>query len=200
MFYEPALRDHGLPHDPFKALVVPRPIGWISTVDEKGVVNLAPYSFFNAVSGRPPIVLFGSDRARTGAKDSQRNAETTGEFVVNLATWDLREEMNKTSAHIEGDEMVFAGLEKLPSRKVKPPRVAGSPAHLECRYMQTVQLPGTGGRQGGAVIFGEVVGIHIVDEAIVDGRVDYTRMRPLARLGYMDYLVVGETFSMDRPD
>lgn len=195
MHYEPALKNHGFEFDPFKALVAPRPIGWISTVSESGVVNLAPYSFFNAISGRPPLVMFASESSRAGVKDSQRNAEATGEFVTNMATWDLRLAMNKTSAHVVGDEFELAGLEKAPCLKVKAPRVAASPASMECRYLQTVNLPG-----GGAMVLGEVLVVHIRDDVMVNGRVDYKKIRPLARLGYMDYAVLEETFSMDRPD
>jgi flavin reductase (DIM6/NTAB) family NADH-FMN oxidoreductase RutF len=196
--YQPEKNDHGLSHTPFAALVVPRPIGWITTLTPEGVVNLAPYSFFNAVSSRPPVVMFSS----TSAKDSRRNAETTGEFVVSLATFDLREEMGTTSepfaAHVSEPEAI--GLDMAPSRHVKPPRVARSPAALECRYMKTVELHS---RQGdllpSAMIIGEVIGIYIDDAIIVNGRVDIPRARPIARLGYRDYCVVDEVFSLDYP-
>ncbi|MGD9868870.1 MAG: flavin reductase family protein [Hyphomicrobiales bacterium] len=197
MFYETAVNDHGLPHDPFKAIVAPRPIGWISTVNAAGRVNLAPYSFFNALSDNPHYVMFSSG----GRKDTQRNAEETGEFVCSLATWDLREQMNRTSAAVppEVDEMRLAGLTPAPSRLVKPPRVAESPVALECRYFQTVTLPGRNGRGGYGVVIGEVVGIHIDDAAIVEGRVDITALKPIARLGYMDYAVVDKVFAIRRP-
>lgn len=197
MFYETATNDHGLPRDPFKAIIAPRPIGWISTVNAQGRVNLAPYSYFNALADNPYYVMFSSG----GRKDSQRNAEETGEFVCSLATWDLREQMNRTSAPVppEVDEMKLAGLTPAPSRLVKPPRVAESPVALECRYFQTVNLPGRDGRGGYGVIIGEVVGIHIDDKAIVDGRVDTAALKPIARLGYMDYAVVDRVFSIRRP-
>jgi len=203
MFYQPSLRDHGLPHDPFKALVSPRPIGWISSIDAEGRPNLAPYSFYNAVAFDPPVVVFGSTmRPRQNVrKDSHANIEATGEFVVNLATDALRDAMNASSASLPpgGDEFAHAGLATAPSRMVKPPRVAASPAALECRYLRTVELPcDTPGRTNYAV-FGQVVGIHIDDSLIVDGRVDILRCRPLARLGYMDYTVVDNVFAMDRP-
>jgi flavin reductase (DIM6/NTAB) family NADH-FMN oxidoreductase RutF len=199
MYYETAENRHGLKYDPFKALVAPRPIGWISSVDKAGRVNLAPYSFFNAVATKPPVVMFSSE----GRKDSQRNIEQTGEFVCNLATWDLRDQMNVSSGTVEAevDEMDLAGLDKAPSRLVRPPRVAASPAALECSYIRTVELPdGNGGKHHYSVIFGLVKAVHIADDVIVDGQVDVTRFRPIARLGYHDYAVVNEVFSLTRPD
>jgi flavin reductase (DIM6/NTAB) family NADH-FMN oxidoreductase RutF len=198
MHYDPKLRNHGLPHDPFNALVVPRPIGWISTADRDGVVNLAPYSYFNAVSARPPFVIFGS----SDPKDSQTNAEKTGEFVVNMATWELREQVNQTSAMLppEVDEAAMAGLEMGPSLKVKPPRVKRSPAALECVLTQVVPLVGRDGRrQRASILVGEVVSVYIDDAAIVDGLVDIGRLAPISRLGYMDYGRVADVFTMQRP-
>ncbi len=205
MYYEAGQhKAAGLPYNPFKAIVAPRPIGWITTLDGQGRINLAPYSFFNAVSDSPPTVFFASSgRSReAGVKDSQANAEETGEFVCNMATWDLREAMNKTSASLPAgeDEAAFAGLEMVPSRLVKPPRVKASPVHLECRYLQTLELPSNNPDNGSFVVFGEVVAIHI-DDAMIDekGLLDVTRYKPIARLGYMDYAVVEQVFSMDRP-
>jgi flavin reductase (DIM6/NTAB) family NADH-FMN oxidoreductase RutF len=198
MHYDPRKRDHGLEFDPFLALVVPRPIGWISTLDAAGVVNLAPYSFFNALSTKPPFVMFSS----YAPKDSQRNAEATGEFVVNLATWALREQVNATSALVppEVDEAAMAGLEMVPSVAVRPPRVKLSPVALECVYAQTLKLTDrTGTTLPAGVVIGEVVGVHIDDDVIRDGKVDVLRMRPIARLGYMDYASVDAVFSMKRP-
>ena len=198
MFYNAIDGSHGLERDPFKALVAPRPIGWISTVGPDGVVNLAPYSFFNAISDKPPYVMFSS----AGRKDTLRNAEETGEFVCSLATYDLRDQMNTTSASVapDVDEMTLAGLTAAPSRLVKPPRVAESPVAFECKYFKTVELPAHNGPSNQyAVVIGGVVGIHIDDDAIVDGRVDVTRLRPIARLGYMDYAVVDSVFSLERP-
>ena len=196
MFYDAVENDHGLPFDPFKAMVVPRPIGWLSSLSPEGVPNLAPYSFFNAVANRPNYVLFSS----LGRKDSIANIEATGEFVHNLATWDLREEMNKSSAGVDSgvDEFELAGLEKAPSRLVKPPRVAKSPVAFECRYVQTVELPPTGGEPN-LIGIGQVIGVHIDEDYIVDGRIDVARMKPIARLGYHDYAVVEDLFSMQRP-
>lgn len=205
MFMEPAdYKQHGLPHNPFKALIVPRPIGWITTMDSDGLVNLAPYSFFNGVADTPPMVYFSSvERSRErGLKDSQRNAEETGEFVVNLATWDLREAMNESSAPLPPgeSEVPRTGLAMAPSIKVKPPRVARSPAHLECRYVKTVDLPTSDPENGNYMVIGEVVGLHI-DESVLtgEGLVDVSRIRPIARLGYMDYAVVNSVFAMQRP-
>lgn len=198
MYYDPRARDHGLPRDPFTSLVVPRPIGWISTVGVSGIVNLAPYSYFNAISSRPPHVLFAS----AGRKDSRRNAEETGEFVVNLATYELREELNLTSAELEPDvsEADFARLEMEPSRAVRPPRVARCPAALECQYVKTVLIDGVGDQgKEVAIVIGRVVGIYIDDRVISDGRVDIGALRPIARLGYMDYCVVDNMFTMLRP-
>jgi flavin reductase (DIM6/NTAB) family NADH-FMN oxidoreductase RutF len=200
VFYEIAKRDHGLPHDPFKALVAPRPIGWITALGAKGEVNLSPYSFFNAVSDLPPMVAFSSQ----GRKDALTFIEETGEFVCNLATWDLRAAMNETSAPLpRGDnEMVRAGLTAAPSRLVKPPRVAEAPAAIECRHLQTVPLqPLSGTEARYFLVIGEVVGVHIDDAFIVDGLVDTAAMRPIMRAGYREYFVATpETkFAMTRP-
>ncbi len=202
MFYRTDVNDHGLPHDPFKACVVPRPIGWISTLSPAGVHNLAPYSFFNGVATAPPMVMFASNgRQPHGAKDSLANVEETGEFVANLATWDLRDAMNRSSAPLgpDVDEFAFAGLEALPATLVRPARVAGAPVHLECVHHQTVDLPSNdpGGRN--AIVIGQVVGVHIDDSLISDGILDLSRVQPLARLGYFDYTVVNEMFSISRP-
>jgi flavin reductase (DIM6/NTAB) family NADH-FMN oxidoreductase RutF len=198
MYYDPRRNDHGLPRNPMLALVVPRPIGWISTVSRSGVVNLAPYSFFNLVSGSPPFVMFSSKPR----KDSQRNAEETGEFVYNLATYDLREVVNASSTEwgpaISEPERI--GLEMVPCRAVKPPRVARSPVALECKYFKTVELVSSDGtRNASSVVLGEVVGVHIDDSVVVNGLVDVTRMQPLARLGYMDFCAVNELFAIQRP-
>jgi flavin reductase (DIM6/NTAB) family NADH-FMN oxidoreductase RutF len=200
MFYETSANAHGLPHDPFKALVTPRPIGWISAVSEKGEVNLSPYSFFNAVSERPPMVAFSS----SGKKDALTFIEETGEFVCNLATYDLREQMNLTSAVLPRgeNEMEHAGLTPAPSRLVKPPRVADALAALECKWLQTVPLhPLNGGDPSYYLVIGQVVGIHIDDRYIINGLVDTAAMRPIARSGYRDYFVATpETkFSITRP-
>jgi flavin reductase (DIM6/NTAB) family NADH-FMN oxidoreductase RutF len=202
MFYETKDNRHGLPHDPFKSCIVPRPIGWITTLGPDGAVNLAPYSFFNGVASEPPMVMFSSNGlAPRPSKDTVTNCEATGEFVANIATWDLREQMNRTSAPVpaEVDEFALAGLETEPSRLVKPPRVKASPVHLECRYERTVDLPCArpGGRN--ALVLGRVVGIHIDESVLTDGLIDMAKVRPIARLGYMDYTRVDLVFSMQRP-
>jgi len=206
MFIDPAdnMRPPPLKHSPFKALVVPRPIGWVTTMSAAGVLNLAPFSYFNAVCDAPPCVMYCVNGAHRegGAKDSLMNVEETGEFVFNLATWDLREAMNATSAHVPRsvDEMAEAGLTAAPALKVKPPRVAESPAHFECRYLKTVDLPCATPGGHNAMVLGEVIGIHIDERVIVDGLVDVRRFKPVARLGYMDYAVVEDFFTMRRPD
>ncbi|MDH3473765.1 MAG: flavin reductase family protein [Rhodospirillales bacterium] len=202
MFYE-TKDHHGLKHNPFKSLVVPRPIGWISSLDSEGRVNLAPFSFFNAVADDPPVVIFsaGGQHVEGGFKDTPLNVEATGEFVFNLATWALREKMNLTSvlAPRDWNEFEVAGLTPAPSRLVKPPRVKESPVHMECRYLQTVELPSRDAKSLNKVVFGKVVGIHIDDGIIKDGLVDLAAIKPIARLGYMDYTVVETIFTMQRP-
>ncbi|MDE0058879.1 MAG: flavin reductase family protein [Defluviicoccus sp.] len=202
MFYQPRDNDHGLPFNPLKACVVPRPIGWISTVDSGGAVNLAPFSFFNMLSYNPPYVLFSSGmHADSAHKDTVRNVEQTGEFVYNMATWAQREQMNQSALIVERgvDELAAAGLEALPSLLVRPPRVKGAPVHFECRHYRTLDLPGRIPRAAHKVVFGEVVGVHIDDAALTaDGLVDVARIRPIARLGYMDYVSVEEIFSMEK--
>jgi flavin reductase (DIM6/NTAB) family NADH-FMN oxidoreductase RutF len=200
MFYETAKRNHGLPHDPIKAIVGPRPIGWISAINAQGQVNLSPYSFFNAVAERPPIVAFSS----VGYKDAVAFIEETREFVCNLATYDLREAMNQTSAPLPrgSDEMSFAGLKAEASRLVTPPRVAGVAAALECKWLSTTQLETLEGtKMDQYLVLGQVVGVHIDDRFIVDGLVDTAAMRPIMRAGYMDYFVATpETrFALKRP-
>ncbi|HLH87961.1 MAG TPA: flavin reductase family protein [Xanthobacteraceae bacterium] len=199
MDYDPRTEPHKLAHDPVTSLVVPRPIGWISTIGRSGVVNLAPYSFFNLIAGKPPFVMFASNPR----KHSQQNAETTGEFVANIATWELREEMNRSAADYADDksEPEIVGLEMVPSRVVKPPRVARSPISLECQYQQTIALARSNGQATtSSVVIGEVVNVHIDDGVIRDGLIDLSRIRPLARLGYMDYTVVDNIFTMVRVD
>lgn len=198
MFYDARRNDHGLPHDPFKAIVTPRPIGWITSISAAGELNLAPYSFFNGVASRPPIVMFSSE----GRKDSLAFIEETGEFVCNLATWDLRDAMNATSAPLPrgSSEMAHAGLDAAPSRLVKPPRVAASPCALECKLLQIVQLSDIEGRGlDNHVVFGQVIGVHIDDRYIRNGLLDSAAMKPIARCGYHEYAVMESTFSMRRP-
>jgi flavin reductase (DIM6/NTAB) family NADH-FMN oxidoreductase RutF len=198
VIYDASINDHGLKRDPFKALVVPRPIGWISSISKAGIVNLAPYSFFNAIGTDPHYVMFSSG----GRKHSQSNIELTKEFVCSLATYDLREKMNQTSSPVADtvDEFQIAGLTPAPSRFVRPPRVAESPVALECVYHRTILLPGNNETAGEySMVIGRVVGIYIDDDVIKDGKVQTSALRPIARLGYMDYSVVNETFELMRP-
>lgn len=200
MFYEPD-QGHGLPHNPFSAIVAPRPIGWISTRAADGSDNLAPYSFFNAVAYEPPQVMFASTSAkadRGDTKDSVANIRETGVFTVNIVEYALRGAMNRTSGPwLRGvDEFADAGLEKGACRTIDCAYVAAAPAVLECKLTQIVQLDGA----ANFVVFGEVTGVHLRDNCIVDGVFDVTRFSPLARLGYTDYAAVHEVFSMARPE
>ena len=197
-FYEPQ-NGHGLPHDPFKAILAPRPIGWISSLDAQGRVNLAPYSFFNGFGSSPPIVGFSSE----GRKDSLHNVEATGEFVCNLVSRELAEAMNLTAAALPSgtDEMAAAGLAAAPSRCVRPPRVALSPAALECKLLQVLTLQDLAGNPTGAhLVLGQVVGVHIDPRYLKDGIFDTAAARPIARCGYRgDYAEVDQLFEMIRP-
>jgi flavin reductase (DIM6/NTAB) family NADH-FMN oxidoreductase RutF len=199
MDYDPVANNHGLRYSPFKALLAPRPIGWISSLGADGSRNLAPYSFFNCVSETPPMVMFSS----YGRKDSLANIEQTGEFTCSLATWDLREQMNMSSAPVARgvDEFALAGLTPAPSRLVKPPRVAQSPAAFECKVWKLLELP-KGRGEGYTVVFGSVVSVYLDEAFVHDGLVDTGAMRPIARMGYMQYSVVTpETvFAINRPD
>ncbi len=202
MFYRTD-QPHGLPHNPFNALVVPRPIGWISSISAEGHVNLAPYSFFNGVAYSPPQVMFATSGPHTdgGLKDTIANVQETGEFVVNMATWELRFAVNDTStpAPRDVDEFEAVGLEKEPAELVKPPRVRQSPVHLECVYTQTVELPKTDPDDANLVVFGTVVGIHIADHIMVDGMVDLKKADPVSRLGYRDFGRVSDIYAVPRP-
>ena len=201
MLYDCIKNDHGLPHDPFKALVAPRPIGWISTVSSDGICNLAPYSFFNAIADRPHYVMFSS----SNLKDSARNVQEVGDFTCSLATFDLRARMNLSSAPVRSDvdEFDIAGLTAAKSRFVAPPRVKESPAAFECKHWRTIELPDVDTEQqtGHYLVIGRVVGIYIDDRFVKDGMVDTGAMRPIARMGYMDYAAVTpETvFTLNRP-
>jgi len=199
MFYEPR-SGHGLPHNPFNAIVTPRPIGWISTRGAEGQDNLAPYSFFNAVAYVPPQVMFASTSAkpdRDGTKDSVANIRETGVFCVNVVEFSARDAMNATSGPWprEVDEFDHAQIAREECRMIKAARVAGAPAALECRMTQIIALEG----EANFLVLGEVVGVHLREDCIVDGVFDVTRYRPLARCGYRDYAVVNEVFSLKRP-
>lgn len=211
LFFEPqevsdreGLNRLGLCHNPITSLVVPRPIGWISTISRAGVANLAPFSFFNIVAQKPMMLMFCANASHIegGDKDSLRNARETGEFVFNLATWDLRNEMNKSSAPAPRgiDEFDAVGLTRSPCHLVKAPRVAESPVSLECKVVKIVDLPeDSEGEARNTATFGRVVGIHVDRRLIVDGVLEITKAKPLTRLGYLDYATIGETFSMARP-
>jgi len=203
MYYETDKNDHGLRYNPLKACVVPRPIGWLTTISAAGVVNLAPFSFFNLLSYDPPFVLFsaGAHEADGGKKDSVANVEATREFVYNMATWAQREQMNRSAMLVDRgvDEMAATGLESLPSRLVRPPRVKGSPVHFECRLHQVVTLPGHRPSSDHHVVIGRVVAVHIDDAALTaDGRIDVLKIRPIARLGYKDYASIESVFQMEK--
>ena len=193
MFYRPE-DGHGLPHNPFNAIIAPRPIGWISSRSSAGTANLAPYSFFNGVAYVPPQVMFAS----TGPKDSVANIRETKEFCVNIVEFAARDQMNASSQAFEADvdEFEKAGVEKADCHVISCARVANAPASLECRMTQIVELLG----DGNSLIIGEVVGIHLRDDCVVDGRFDVTTFSPLARLGYRDYTKVENLFSLARPD
>lgn len=198
-FYEPS-KGHGLPHNPFKAIVAPRPIGWISSIDLQGRVNLAPYSFFNAFAETPPIIGFCTSGER---KDSVNNIDSMGEFVANFVGAELAQEMNITSATLAPgeDEMKLAGLESAPCSIVKVPRVARAIAALECKLIQTIRLNNAKGEQTNSwLTLGEVVGVHINDAFLKDGIFDTAAARPLGRCGYRgDYVEVNTLFEMIRP-
>ncbi len=207
MQYEPGKAKHGLPHDPFKSCVIPRPIGWISSVSPAGVTNLAPFSQFQNLGYKPPYVMFSANEgegAHRGRKDSVNNIEATGEFVWNMATYELREAVNKSAVDYppEVDEFDMAGVTKAPSQVVKPPRVKESPVHFECTYYTTLRLPGAGADGAGAadLVIGLVRLIHIEDWALTaDGYLDVLKLRPIARLGYKDYTSIESVFSMVIP-
>ncbi len=199
MFYEPDKEDHGLPRSPFKSCVVPRPIGWITTLTPSGRVNLAPFSQFNILGFDPGYVMFSaSNHPETPLrKDSVENAERSGEFVYSMATYDLRDKVTLTSRITDSsvNEMAAAGLTPVPSRLVKPPRVGESPISFECRVHTTLMLPGHTARTTHYVVVGRVIGVYIDDRVIrADGKIDIESIKPLARMGYADYTCVDRVF------
>ncbi len=205
MFYK-TTDHHGLRYDPFNALVAPRPIGWISSVDKAGQVNLAPFSYFNAISKRPPMVMFACNAHHLtagGDKDTLKNVRETGEFVANIATLSLKDAVNLSSKPVDRDcnEFDLTGLTPVESSIVTPPRVAESPANLECKVIDIVPMledPATG--QKNTVVFGHVLAVHIQDQYVEDGYVRTDLIQPLARLGYFEYSAVEETFTIPRPE
>ena len=200
MIYRPE-DGHGLPHNPFNAIITPRPIAWVSTRDGNGRDNLAPYSFFNGIAYFPPQVMFSSTGTKEdveGTKDSMANIRDTGVFCINVVEYDRRDAMNASSATLahEVDEFAHAGVEKADCAEIDCPRVANAPASMECRMTQIVTLEG----KSNFIVLGEVVGIHLRDDCIVDGRFDVQQYTPLSRLGYRDYTAVREVFELIRPD
>jgi flavin reductase (DIM6/NTAB) family NADH-FMN oxidoreductase RutF len=200
IFFEPEQRDRSVfPHDPFKGVVVPRPIGWISSMSKAGQVNLAPYSFFNGVLSHPRIVSFCSE----SEKDAAAFAIESGEFAWSMATWALRDRMNATSEGLPRgqSEFEFAGLETAPCRLVRAPRVAASPAAMECKVTQVVRVLDVEGREtSGVVVYGQVIGMHIDERCMKNGRFDLAAVQPIARCGYDEYALVERVFSMKRPE
>ncbi|MFY0597429.1 MAG: flavin reductase family protein [Cognatishimia sp.] len=199
MFYQPE-NGHGLPHNPFKAIVAPRPIAWVSTQDQAGVANLAPYSFFNAIADAPPQVMFASTGRKPDqpeSKDSLSNIRETGVFCINIVSKGLQDAMNASSAPAgkDVDEFELAGLTKANCDTITCPRVDEAPAALECRLNQIIRLDG----DDNYLVLGHVTGVHIKDEVLNDGVLDVTRYQPLARLGYRDYSAVESVFSLTRP-
>ena len=199
MFYHPK-NGHGLAHNPFNAIVTPRPIGWISTRGADGSENLAPYSFFNAVAYVPPQVMFASTSTkpdRDGTKDSVANIRDTGVFCVNIVEYAMKDAMNETSGPWakEVDEFTKAGLERADCETIACSRVAAAPASLECKLTQIVTLEG----EANFLVLGEVIGVHLRDNCIKDGIFDVLSYQPLTRLGYRDYSRITEVFSLKRP-
>ena len=203
MDYDPE-KGHGLPYDPFKSCTVPRPIGWLSTVSRDGVANLAPFSQWQNLTWDPPMVMFAANQSVLGGrKDTVRNAEDTGWFVWNMATWELREAVNVSSRAVppEVDEFELAGLEREESLEAPGPRVRRSPCHFECRYVQTVRIPAASEVPSVDLVIGRVVRVHIADEVIrPDGKLDVLKIRPIARLGYYDFTAIDNVFEMIPPE
>jgi flavin reductase (DIM6/NTAB) family NADH-FMN oxidoreductase RutF len=203
VFYEDP-KKHNLRHSPFKALIAPRPIAWVSSQDVDGILNLAPFSFFNAVAEFPPTIVFAPNNPRPGGgtKDTLRNIEQTNEFVVNLCNEALKDQMNKSAAHVapDVDEFEVCGLTPEPCVHVAVPRVKEAPVSMECRFVTRLRLPSSNPKVENNLVIGHVVGIHISDAIIEDGMINMSKYRPLARCGYMDYTVVDEVFDLPRPD
>ncbi len=205
MFYDPRenLRPAPLTHNPLNALVAPRPIGWIGSVSATGVRNLAPFSYFNAVSADPPVVVFAPNSRPTGAdKDTLANVRAVAEFTVSIVSAPLAQAMNETSREADPgvDEFELAGLTATASNLIRPCRVGEARAALECTVWDIVALPSHHGGRASHLVIGSVIGVHIDDALIVDGRVDTAALDPVSRLGYFDYGTLGEVFEMPRPD
>ena len=198
MFYNPEI-GHNLPHDPFKAIVSPRPIGWISTIDKEKNVNLAPYSFFNAIADNPPMIMFSitGQKKNISSKDTLQNIIETKCFVVNVVSKDLLNQMNQTSGNYpkNTDEFILAKLEKTNCVNIDVPRVKKSPASLECTLYKILKLPGLSNN----MVIGKVVGVHINENILKNGIFDILAYDPVARLGYKDYTYVSSKFELERP-
>jgi flavin reductase (DIM6/NTAB) family NADH-FMN oxidoreductase RutF len=196
-------QHHGLPHDPFKSCIVPRPIAWVSTIHPSGVINLAPFSFFNGLASDPPMIMisFTGYHEHGGEKDSLSNIKTSGEFVVNMVPLALKDAMNITTAPVghEVDELALAGLTTEASILIKPPRVKEAPVNMECELYQEIKLPCTLENSINTTIIGKVLGINIREEALTEGMIDLSKINPLARLGYNQYTAVDNLFTMTRP-
>ena len=201
MFYTSEDGPKGLAHNPFKAIVAPRPIAWISTRNADGSANLAPYSYFNAFNDAPPMIAYGTQARKTGldeGKDSLANIRRTGEFAVNIVSYELRNAMNVSSQHFPAgeDEFAAAGLSKAPAKGIDAEIVAEAPAALECKLWKILDLPG----DQSFMVIATVTGVHIQDRFIREGRLDVAAYQPLARLGYRDYARVSDVFELTRPD
>ena len=201
MFYDTKLNNHNLPYNPFKACIVPRPIGWISTINSEGVVNIAPYSYFNAVADVPPMIMFASALTEEGSKDTIRNIELTEEFVVNVASFDSRHLLNSSSTSLPygvSEAEVF-NIQTIASNMVKPPRIKDSAISLECKFVKKIPLEADGVQASSEIVIGHVVGIHIQENILTLGKVDINKLRPIARLGYNEYALIEHIFTMQRP-
>lgn len=204
MFYETKKKNHGLKYDPFKSCIIPRPIAWITTVSNNGEDNCAPYSFFNGVASEPPMIMFANNGAAVineGPKDTFSNIKDNKEFVVNIATYDNKDKMNHTCFPLgKGEsEIDLAELETRESKIVKPKTLSASPINMECELHKIVDLPVNNKNEYNGIIIGKVLGIYIQDDYIVNGIIDVKKLKPLARLGYMDYSIVDSFFQMNRP-
>ena len=203
MHYDPRSEQRPLPYDPFKSCTVPRPIGWLSTLSTDGINNLAPFSQWQNLTFDPPLVMFAANGYPDGRrKDTVVNAEQTGWFVWNMATWALREAVNRSAQAVDSniDEFELAGVTGVPCVDAPGLRVQESPCHFECRYLSTQRFPGNSNVGNVDVVFGEVVRIHVKDEVVsADGKLDIPSIRPIARMGYYDYAVIDNVFEMRIP-
>jgi len=203
MHYDPRSEQRPLPYDPFKSCTVPRPIGWLSSVSRDGINNLAPYSQWQNLTFDPPLVMFAANGYPDGRrKDTVVNAEQSGWFVWNMATWELREAVNRSAQAVDSDvdEFELAGVTGVPCVDAPGLRVQESPCHFECRYLSTQRFPGNSNVGNVDVVFGEVVRIHVKDEVVAaDGKLDIPAIRPIARMGYYDYAVIDNVFEMRIP-